>query len=69
MKDSFFSVSLRKDQDGLRSFIHCVSYDALREICVLWDRESTGLCDVMITSLSPYRQYRCGIVVQLYLMW
>ena len=36
MKDSFFSVSLREDQDGLRFFVHCFANGTLHEVCVLW---------------------------------
>ena len=52
IKDSDFSGSLRKHHDGFQFFVYCVSYDSLREICVLWEPELPGLCDAEIVGLS-----------------
>ena len=52
MKDSFFSVSLRECQDGLRFYVHCFANGTLREVCVLWEPNLPGLCDSEIVGLS-----------------
>ena len=52
VKDSFFSVSLREDQDGLRFYVHCFANGTLREVCVLWNPNFPGLCDSEIVGLS-----------------
>ena len=52
IKNSDFSVSVRKHHDGFHFFVYCVSFDALREICGLWEPELPGSCDAEIVGLT-----------------
>ena len=52
VKDSFSSVSLREDRDGLRFNVHCFASGTLREVCILWEPNSPGLCDSEIIGLT-----------------
>ena len=52
IKGADFSVSVRKHHAGFQFFVDCVSYDASREIFVLWESELPGLCDAEIVGLT-----------------
>ena len=52
IKGADFSVSVRKHHAGFQFFVYCLYYDALREICVLWEPELPGLFDAEIVGLT-----------------
>ena len=47
-----FSVTFRGQDIGLQCFVHFFASDVIREICVLREEPSPGLCDAEIKCLS-----------------
>ena len=50
--NSEFSLTFREDDTGLRCFVCFLADDVIREVCVLWEESSAGLCDAEIKCLS-----------------
>ena len=51
-KLSDFSISFRRDDTGVQCYVHFFASDVVREVCVLWEEVSPGLCDAEIKCLT-----------------
>ena len=51
-KDSVFSVLFREEGNGVNCIVRCQVDGRVREVCLLWEPYSTGICDAEIRCLS-----------------
>ena len=51
-KNADFSITFRENDNGLRCFVCFFANDVIREVSVVWEEPSPGLCDAEIKCLS-----------------